>query len=208
VQQFRHRAYDPGTGTWIQEDPLGVAGGVNVYQYNNGNPVSFSDAFGLVAADSGQAGVDTCKTLVREFSVGISGLAGVGLLGSPFLGGGVSIGGNSSGQFFVRFTASASAGVGTFGGVGASLGTGRSSGPLRAGLSTQTSAVAHANAGLGYSTGGSVTASARANFGASGSPFVRFGAGWGAQASVGVQREATISSPSLFGRSCEPSKLR
>ncbi|HRP09218.1 MAG TPA: hypothetical protein PLL69_12100, partial [Gemmatimonadales bacterium] len=21
VQQFRHRAYDPGTGTWIQEDP-------------------------------------------------------------------------------------------------------------------------------------------------------------------------------------------
>ncbi|HRP08280.1 MAG TPA: RHS repeat-associated core domain-containing protein, partial [Gemmatimonadales bacterium] len=47
VQQFRHRAYDPGTGTWIQEDPLGVAGGVNVYQYNNGNPVTFSDPMGM-----------------------------------------------------------------------------------------------------------------------------------------------------------------
>ena len=51
MQQFRHRAYDPGTSTWIQEDPLGVAGGVNVYQYNNGNPVSYSDPMGGVASE-------------------------------------------------------------------------------------------------------------------------------------------------------------
>jgi RHS repeat-associated protein len=51
VQQFRHRAYDPGTGTWIQEDPIGVAGGVNVYQYNNGNPVTFSDPMGMCPDD-------------------------------------------------------------------------------------------------------------------------------------------------------------
>jgi len=47
VQQFRHRAYDPATGSWIQEDPLGVAGGVNVYRFNNGNPVTFSDPMGM-----------------------------------------------------------------------------------------------------------------------------------------------------------------
>ncbi|HRP08281.1 MAG TPA: RHS repeat-associated core domain-containing protein [Gemmatimonadales bacterium] len=56
VQQFRHRAYDPGTGTWIQEDPLGVAGGVNVYQYNNGNPVTFSDPMGMCPEDAGGDG--------------------------------------------------------------------------------------------------------------------------------------------------------
>jgi RHS repeat-associated protein len=47
IQQFRNRAYDPATGTWIQEDPMGVAGGVNVYRFNNGNPVSFGDPLGL-----------------------------------------------------------------------------------------------------------------------------------------------------------------
>jgi RHS repeat-associated protein len=48
IQQFRNRAYDPATGTWIQEDPMGVAGGVNVYRFNNGNPVSFGDPLGLM----------------------------------------------------------------------------------------------------------------------------------------------------------------
>lgn len=47
IQQFRHRAYDPATGTWIQEDPIGVAGGVNLYQYAGSNPISLSDPFGL-----------------------------------------------------------------------------------------------------------------------------------------------------------------
>ena len=48
IQQFRNRAYDPATGTWIQEDPMGVAGGVNLYRFNNGNPVSFGDPLGLM----------------------------------------------------------------------------------------------------------------------------------------------------------------
>lgn len=47
IQQFRNRAYDPASGTWIQEDPLGVAGGVNLYQYSGSNPASFGDPFGL-----------------------------------------------------------------------------------------------------------------------------------------------------------------
>jgi len=47
IQQFRNRAYDPATGTWIQKDPMGVAGGVNLCRFNNGNPVSFGDPLGL-----------------------------------------------------------------------------------------------------------------------------------------------------------------
>ncbi len=47
VQQFRHRAYDPKSARWLQEDPIGLSGGVNLYRYNAGNPVSFSDPYGL-----------------------------------------------------------------------------------------------------------------------------------------------------------------
>jgi RHS repeat-associated protein len=61
IQQFRNRAYDPATGTWIQEDPMGVAGGVNVYRFNNGNPVSFGDPLGLMGCQE-PAGTDTLQT--------------------------------------------------------------------------------------------------------------------------------------------------
>jgi RHS repeat-associated protein len=44
---FRNRVYDQATGRWTQEDPIGVAGGLNLYQFNGNNPVSFSDPFGL-----------------------------------------------------------------------------------------------------------------------------------------------------------------
>lgn len=47
ISYFRNRAYDQHTGRWLQEDPIGVAGGVNLYQFNGSNPVSFSDPFGL-----------------------------------------------------------------------------------------------------------------------------------------------------------------
>ncbi|MBA3339927.1 MAG: RHS repeat-associated core domain-containing protein, partial [Geodermatophilaceae bacterium] len=44
---FRNRVYDQATGRWTQEDPIGVAGGVNLYQFNGNNPVTFTDPFGL-----------------------------------------------------------------------------------------------------------------------------------------------------------------
>ncbi|HEY3933135.1 MAG TPA: RHS repeat-associated core domain-containing protein [Gemmatimonadales bacterium] len=47
ISTFRSRQYDPATGKWLQEDPTGVAGGVNLYQYNGNDPNSFSDPFGL-----------------------------------------------------------------------------------------------------------------------------------------------------------------
>jgi uncharacterized protein RhaS with RHS repeats len=36
-----------GHGLLTQEDPIGLAGGLNLYGYANGDPVNFSDPFGL-----------------------------------------------------------------------------------------------------------------------------------------------------------------
>ena len=44
---FRNRFYDQATGRWTQEDPIGVAGGLNLYAYVGNNPTTFTDPFGL-----------------------------------------------------------------------------------------------------------------------------------------------------------------
>jgi lysozyme len=44
---MRNRWYDPQTGRFLTQDPIGLAGGVNLYSYAGNNPVSFSDPFGL-----------------------------------------------------------------------------------------------------------------------------------------------------------------
>jgi RHS repeat-associated protein len=45
----RSREYDPATGQFTHEDPLGLAGGLSPYGFANGDPVNFSDPFGLMA---------------------------------------------------------------------------------------------------------------------------------------------------------------
>jgi len=42
-----YRAYDPAHGRWLNRDPIGEAGGVNLYAYARGNPVSYTDPSGL-----------------------------------------------------------------------------------------------------------------------------------------------------------------
>jgi RHS repeat-associated protein len=44
---YRNRYYDQTTGRFLQEDPIGVAGGLNLYQYSSNNPVAYTDPFGL-----------------------------------------------------------------------------------------------------------------------------------------------------------------
>ncbi|MDX2058915.1 MAG: RHS repeat-associated core domain-containing protein, partial [Gemmatimonadales bacterium] len=48
LEYKRHRYYDPTTGRFTQPDPIGLAGGLNLYGFANGDPVNFSDPFGLV----------------------------------------------------------------------------------------------------------------------------------------------------------------
>ena len=47
LEYMRNRMYDPKTGRFTQEDPIGLAGGLNLYGYAGGDPVNFSDPFGL-----------------------------------------------------------------------------------------------------------------------------------------------------------------
>jgi RHS repeat-associated protein len=47
LQYLRNRYYDAKTGRFTQLDPIGLAGGVNLYGFADGDPVNFSDPFGL-----------------------------------------------------------------------------------------------------------------------------------------------------------------
>ena len=43
----KYRAYDPQTGRWLSRDPIEEVGGINLYGYVEGNPVSNTDTLGL-----------------------------------------------------------------------------------------------------------------------------------------------------------------
>jgi RHS repeat-associated protein len=47
LSYMRNRYYDPQTGRFTQEDPIGLAGGLNLYGFGGGDPVTYSDPFGL-----------------------------------------------------------------------------------------------------------------------------------------------------------------
>jgi RHS repeat-associated protein len=51
-----HRFYDPETGRYISADPIGLAGGMNLYSYVGGDPVNWIDPMGLALAAAGGAG--------------------------------------------------------------------------------------------------------------------------------------------------------
>jgi RHS repeat-associated protein len=74
---LRNRWYDPQTGRFLSQDPIGLAGGVNLYAYAGNNPASYSDPFGLcpdsLRANSdgecdrwNQAEADKAKQIVAE----------------------------------------------------------------------------------------------------------------------------------------------
>ncbi|HET7464575.1 MAG TPA: RHS repeat-associated core domain-containing protein, partial [Longimicrobium sp.] len=52
----RNRYFDASTGRFTQEDPMGLGGGLNAYGFANGDPVSYSDPYGLCPKDAGGDG--------------------------------------------------------------------------------------------------------------------------------------------------------
>ena len=49
VDYYRARYYNPTTGRFLSEDPIGFAGGMNLYGYAKNNPLNFKDPSGLCA---------------------------------------------------------------------------------------------------------------------------------------------------------------
>jgi RHS repeat-associated protein len=47
LHYYRARYYSPELQRFISEDPIGLAGGINLYRYVGNNPVNFVDLFGL-----------------------------------------------------------------------------------------------------------------------------------------------------------------
>src|SRR6185437_2565857 len=83
----RNRYYDPATGQFTQEDPLGLAGGMNAYGFANGDPVNYDDPFGLFSGyDEGPVTEARIKAL-REIGQAHPKLAigaGLAMIGASF----------------------------------------------------------------------------------------------------------------------------
>jgi RHS repeat-associated protein len=62
----RNRYYDPSTGVFTQEDPIGLAGGINLYGFANGDPVTYSDPYGLKVKCNTQEACDLWNDLRRR----------------------------------------------------------------------------------------------------------------------------------------------
>jgi RHS repeat-associated protein len=50
---YRARYYNPAWGRFVSEDPIGLVGGINLYAYVQGNPVSRVDLLGLCGPSVG-----------------------------------------------------------------------------------------------------------------------------------------------------------
>lgn len=66
----RNRYYVPASGRVTQEDPIGLAGGLNSYGFANGDPVNFSDPFGLCPVCLVWAGVEAGFSLYDLYDLG------------------------------------------------------------------------------------------------------------------------------------------
>jgi len=67
---MRNRWYDPNSGRFTQQDPIGFAGGSNLYGYTGGDPVNFSDPFGLEECEKAKEKCEKKATGVEALPLG------------------------------------------------------------------------------------------------------------------------------------------
>ncbi len=81
---FRRARYlDPASGRFTQPDPIGLAGGVNGYGYATGDPVNFSDPFGLCPDDKPLCHWIKATLIAAGTDIGFVAGGGAGLFTGP-----------------------------------------------------------------------------------------------------------------------------
>jgi RHS repeat-associated protein len=93
-QMFRrNRYYDPQTGLFTQEDPIGLAGGLSSYGFTSGDPINYADPFGLCPCIDGfdfgpalQEAGEISEDAGNELQGGVAGvIGGVALIGADMV---------------------------------------------------------------------------------------------------------------------------
>ena len=80
-----NRYYNPKTGRYITADPIGLAGGMNLYAYVGGNPVNAVDVEGLeavsiaIGAGGFASGLGTGTPVIVGSTIPVLAIAGVGV---------------------------------------------------------------------------------------------------------------------------------
>jgi hypothetical protein len=85
----RNRYYDPNSGRFTQEDPIGLAGGLNLYGYAGGDPANNSDPFGLCPACAvAEAGAEVGTLILPGPGTVVGAVVGgvIGAVGGHYLG--------------------------------------------------------------------------------------------------------------------------
>jgi len=83
---YRARYYSPRLGRFLQPDPIGYQGGLNLYAYVGGDPLNLTDPSGLIADaiyNTAASGADYVLTHPGQTAVGV-GLIGAGIAGCVF----------------------------------------------------------------------------------------------------------------------------
>ncbi len=94
LYNFRARWYDPQTGRWLSNDPIGISGGMNLYAFCGNNPVMYRDPEGLCEDDSWLDSICDIGGKLWSIPNTIVGLSW-GLSGIPFGGSWPTIGNNA-----------------------------------------------------------------------------------------------------------------
>jgi RHS repeat-associated protein len=66
----RNRYYDSEKGRFTQEDPIGLAGGINIYGFANGDPITYDDPTGLCPPCIAYAIAEAAGTVYDAVDVG------------------------------------------------------------------------------------------------------------------------------------------